>query len=129
MKKKKELENLKREEELKQARIETHKVKQQTRLRKHEEFHYSGGSAAFVNPEDREIQPSHGYVPQDAPVKPEFKKPQQFAIDPNSMTDFGVNDRDEGTYMISELGTGFSGITINEPSVLEERKFSSYSSD
>lgn len=47
------------------------------------------------------------------------------------MSDFGVNDRDMGdTYMVSSLGTGMSGITLNDWDETQAvGKFSSYSNE
>ena len=45
------------------------------------------------------------------------------------MTDFGVNDRAEDTYMVSSIGTGLAEYTIDGPSKEAESKFSSYGND
>ena len=56
----------------------------------------------------------------------------QFKIDPGSVTDFGVNDRDEGTMHVDTLGTGMSGLSFNDRDDEPEEKgpspnkFSSY---
>ena len=43
------------------------------------------------------------------------------------MTDFGANDRAEDTYMVSSLGTGMSGMTLNDrDETVQAKKFSSY---
>lgn len=63
-------------------------------------------------------------------VKSESSRFDQFKIDPNSMTDFSVNDRYEDTYALSNsMGTEISQLTAKEGSTSLGKKFSSHHYD
>jgi len=124
---------LKKKKELK-AKREAEKITQAMRKsstygaakeRKYNEFYTSQGKG------DMQHTYSKASGPQLTQKQGSSSKVNQFAIDPNSVSSFGVNDRYEDTYELSNsMGTEISGITdATKSQPMGSKKFSNYNFD
>lgn len=116
MLKKKELKAEFEAEKLKKHAIKSKENYEAAKQRKYEQFYDSKDEKTLKK----------GLKGDDkADVKATTKKFNQFAIDPNSQTDFSVNDRYEDTYALSDsYGTEISQLT--DGGKIKGSKFSNY---
>lgn len=118
-KRRKELKNLKQAEEMKKAIQKNNSSLRAAKERKYNEFHDSLGTADLKKTMYESIQQEN-----------ETKKAGRFDLNPNSQTDFSVNDRCGDTYALSNsMGTEISQLTQNERSIGKQPRFSSYQQD
>lgn len=117
MQKKKELKAQFEAEKLKAATKKSKENYGAAKQRKYEQF--------YDSKDEKNLKEEFSGGPKVPSVGGINKKFDQFAIDPNSQTDFSVNDRYEDTYALSQsMGTQISQLTDQK-----DKKFSSYDHD
>lgn len=122
-KKRKELKSLKEAEKMKNAIKKNHQYYGAAKDRKYNEFHDSQRSTQM----QKALSEDDSHTKDAKSASSRFN---QFKIDPNSMTDFSVNDRYEDTYALSNsMGTEISQLTAKEGSGSLGHKFSSHNYD
>lgn len=120
-KRRKELKSIKEAEKLTNAIKKNANYYGAAKERKYNEFYDSKGGTAMKKTHSE----TESYGQQKVAEKSRFN---QFEIDPNSMTDFSVNDRYDDTYNLSNsMGTEISQLTAKEGS--GAHRFSSHDYD
>jgi len=124
LKKKKELAAQREADRIKEAMKGSYSHYGAAKERKYNEFYTSKGEEGFTKPPGEEQAEAPVHATGGSPSK-------QFQIDPNSASSFGVNDRYEDTYELSNsMGTQISQLTEHDrPAPMGPKKFSNYHYD